>query len=145
MVLSTSNLVKIFAVRYAPRDTLSMAVGQLDRKWKYGGLSAIFCLSIKYLGNRRTDLRQLRGEDVFVPRSDEFECQIQRSRSPGTKTRYALPSPPAATEWNALTENSVTHQQTGPFRRCRAVISAACVRSVFGKTSLCQSMSIAIF
>jgi len=56
----------------------------------------------------------------------------------GQKMRYALPSPPAATEWNALTENSVTHQQTGPFRRCRAVISAACVRPMFGKTSLAQ-------
>ena len=49
----------------------------------------------------------------FVPRSDEFECQGQRSRSPGTKMRCALPSPPAATEWNALAANNVKQQQTG--------------------------------
>jgi len=31
-VVSTSNLVETFIVRYASRDTLSMSVGQLDRK-----------------------------------------------------------------------------------------------------------------
>jgi len=34
----------------------------------------------------------------------------QRSRSPETKTRCALPSPPAATEWNTLAANNVTQQ-----------------------------------
>jgi len=34
------------------------------------------------------------------------------------KARYALPSPPAATEWNAVAVNNVMQQQTGPFRRC---------------------------
>jgi len=73
----------------------------------------------------------------LVPRSDEFEYQGQRSRSTGTKTHCALPSPPAATEWNALPGNNVMQQQTGPFRRCRGrLISAACVRFMFGKTSL---------
>jgi len=32
---------------------------------------------------------------------------------------YALPSLPAATEWNVFAANNVTHQQTAPFRRCR--------------------------
>ena len=32
MVVSTSNLVETFIVRYASRDTLSRSVGQLDRK-----------------------------------------------------------------------------------------------------------------
>ena len=32
MVVSTSNLVKIFIVRYATRATLSRSVGRLDRK-----------------------------------------------------------------------------------------------------------------
>jgi len=54
----------------------------------------------------------------------------------GQKTRYALPSPPAATEWNALPANDAKHQQMGPFSRCLGVISAACVRCMFGKTSL---------
>jgi len=40
MVVSTSNLVETFIVRYASRDTLSRSVGQLDRKYIYGGHSA---------------------------------------------------------------------------------------------------------
>jgi len=40
MVVSTSNLVETFTVRYATRGTLSRSVGQLDRKDKYGGHSA---------------------------------------------------------------------------------------------------------
>jgi len=42
MVLSASNLVETFIVRYASRDTLSRSVGQLDRKveiWQTFGLS----------------------------------------------------------------------------------------------------------
>jgi len=31
------------------------------------------------------DLRQIHMEDVFVPRSNDFEGQDQRSSSPGTK------------------------------------------------------------
>jgi len=50
----------------------------------------------------------------------------QRSRSPGTKNTMHSHHPPAATEWNTLAANNVTHQQKGPFRRCRGVISAAC-------------------
>ena len=40
MVVSNSNLVGTFVVRYASRDTLSRSVGQLDRKHKCGRLSA---------------------------------------------------------------------------------------------------------
>ena len=36
----------------------------------------------------------------------------------GQKTRCALPSPHAATEWNAFAANNVTQQQTGQFRLC---------------------------
>jgi len=32
MVVSTSNLVETFILRYTSRDNLSMSVGQLDRK-----------------------------------------------------------------------------------------------------------------
>ena len=49
---------------------------------------------MKYLGNRSTDLRQIHKDNVFdslVPRSDEFEGQGQRSRSPGTKTAFFGP------------------------------------------------------
>jgi len=44
--------------------------------------------------------------------------------------------PLAATEWNALAANDVTQQQTGPFHRCRRVISGACMQFMFGKTPL---------
>jgi len=54
----------------------------------------------------------------------------------GQETRCSLPSPAAATKWNALAANNVIQQQMGPFRRCRGVISAACVWFMFGKTSL---------
>jgi len=40
MIVSTSNLMEIFIIRYASRDTLSRSVGQLDPKYKYGGYSA---------------------------------------------------------------------------------------------------------
>jgi len=61
------------------------------------------------------------GKTCLVPRSDEFECQGQRSRWPRTKTHCPVPSPPplAVTESNALTANNVMQQQTGPFRRRR--------------------------
>ena len=40
------------------------------------------------------DLRQIHTEDVFGPSLDEFECQGQRSRSPGTKNALYAPITP---------------------------------------------------
>jgi len=76
------------------------------------------------------------GKTCLGPRSEEFECQGQRSRSPGTKNTLCTPITPAATEWNAFAVNNVAHEQTEPFGRCRGLISAAYVRSLFCKTSL---------
>jgi len=45
----------------------------------------------------------------------------QRSKSSGTKTRYALPSPAAATEWNALAASNVRQQQTAPLGQLTAL------------------------
>jgi len=42
------------------------------------------------------------------------------------------------THCNAVAANNVTQQQMGPFRRCRGVMSAACVWYMFGKTSLAE-------
>ena len=88
------------------------------------------------------DLRQI----CLVFHVDEFECQSQRSKSPGTK-KYAMRShhPPAATEWNALTANNVMRQQMGPFR-CYwgGVISAGCMHFMFGKTSLARSSFVCV-
>jgi len=44
-----------------------------------------FCSCMKYLRNRWTDLHQIHMKTCLVLRSDEFEGQDQRSRSPGTK------------------------------------------------------------
>ena len=114
-------------------------------------------------------MHQIHREDskiCVVPRSDEFECQGQWSRSPGQKTRCVLPPPPGSermalsaarrtvmrslqTTLNLLdynvvmtfsfnnNNNNVMKQQMKPFCRCcRGVISAACVWFIFGKTSL---------
>jgi len=40
------------------------------------------------------------------------------------------------THCNTLAANNVIQQQTGPFRRCRVVISATCLRFMDCKTSL---------
>ena len=88
----------------------------------------------------------------LVPRLDEFEfeCQGQTSRSLENKhvvcipiTRSSPHSPEqqsgpfcCMTHYKALTANNVRQQQMGPFCRCREVISPACVRFMFGKTSL---------
>jgi len=74
-----------------------------------------------------------------------FEYQGQRSKIKATRDKKrAVHSRhlPAATEWNALAENNVTHQQTGPFRPCWGAISAACGRCMFGKTSLAGSVTV---
>ena len=39
-----------------------------------------FCLCMKYLGNRWTDLHQIHTEDVFGSSLGEFEVQGQRSK-----------------------------------------------------------------
>jgi len=109
----------------------------------------LFCLCMKYLENRWTDLRQIHTEDVFVPPariSLNVKVRGQRSRLPGT---YFLPIENAL--YRALAANNVMQQQTGPFRHCRGwwectdvqtvqakcdLYVAACVRFMFGKTSL---------
>jgi len=60
------------------------------------------------------------GKTCLVPRSDEFECQGQRLRSPGTKN--ALGTPAAAVDGTILS--------------LPGVISGACMLFMFGKTSL---------
>jgi len=74
----------------------------------------------------------------LVRRSEEFECQGHH----GQKRAVHFHHPLAAYEWYALAAN-ITQQQTAPFRRCReGVISAACVRFMFGKTSLALVVSV---
>ena len=73
-------------------------------------LLCFFCLWTKYLRNRWTDLRQIHMEDVFG-RSFGRVWMSKVAVTKDNKTRCALPSPPAATEWNALAANVVMQQQ----------------------------------
>jgi len=73
-------------------------------------------------------------------------CVVPQSRSKIKVTRdenalYSHHSP-AATEWNALTTNTIIQQQTGPFHRCRGVISPA--YSLFSKTSLALFVAVSV-
>jgi len=43
---------------------------------------------MKYFGNHRTDLQQIHRDDVFIPCSDEFECEGQGSRVTGDKNGF---------------------------------------------------------
>jgi len=65
---------------------------------------------------------------IWMPRSKVKGQGDQRQ-----KTRCALPSPPAATEWNVLAANYVMQQPTAPFRRCRKWFRRrAWMRCMFG-------------
>jgi len=84
----------------------------------------------------------------LLPGSDEFECQGQRSKSKITrdKKRAVHSHHPrrrtngpfcCMTHCDALAATNITQQQTRSLRRCcMGVISAACVRLMFDKTSL---------
>jgi len=60
----------------------------------------LFCLWIKYLWNRWTDLHQIHMEDVFGPSLR----RVWMSRSKVIRKKHALwlPSPPTATVWSVL-------------------------------------------
>jgi len=93
------------------------------------------------------DLRQIHTEDVFGPSLERVSVSRSNAKVKvnGNKKRAVHSHhPPAATEWsvvlhafcNALAANNVTLQDTGPFHHCQGLISAACLRFIFGKTSL---------
>jgi len=53
--------------------------------------SVEFCLCVKYLGNRWTDLRQIHTEDVFDPSLGRVWRSGQRSKLTGTKNSIFRP------------------------------------------------------
>ena len=71
----------------------------------------------------------------FVPRSDEFEGQGQRSRTPRTKTVFSAKCP-LTMHCNALDANNVMQQQTGPFRHCRALTGVHSAGKVWSAIAL---------
>jgi len=85
-----------------------------------------FCLSLKYLENGWTDLRQIHREDVFD--SQLGRLWMSRSKVKVTMDKNVLSTPitPATTEWNALATNDVTQRQTVPSRRSRGLFWRPC-------------------
>jgi len=88
----------------------------------------IFCES-DISGNSWTDLHQIHREDVFGPRSDEFKCQGQWSRSPGTKNALCTPITPGSIrivcarckQRNAAADGTIPLLLGGDFSGLRAV------------------------
>ena len=104
-----------------------------------------FVCEVNISGTAKRIYAKFTGKTCLVSRSDKFECQGQRSKVKVSRDKNALCAPitPATTEWNALAVNKVTHQQIGPFHPFRdGVISAACMLSMFGKTSLAPVMKL---
>jgi len=92
-------LTRTTTVTEGPRDALLLP----HARFYFFALSVIsfFWLCLKYLGNGWTDLRQIHRKTCLVPRLDNFECQGQRSRSPGTKKRKKLLSH-AVPDWTNI-------------------------------------------
>ena len=86
--------------------------------------SFVFCLCMKYVRNRWTDLHQVHGR-----------CVWPHARTRDKKCSVHCHHPPAVIEWNALAAINMMQQQMGPFCRCRGMIPAACVWFMFSKTS----------
>ena len=110
-----------------------------------GAVCEFFRLCMKYLGNGWTDLRQVHRKTCLVPRSDELECQCQRSKVKVTRDKFPL-------RWKRIVTRSL--QITSCSRRDHSVATevgvtgvnrqrewtvidvAACVWFMFGKASL---------
>jgi len=59
---------------------------------------------------------QIHREDVWSLAHTSLNVKVKGQGHLGQKMPCALPSPPAATEWNALAANNIIQQQqTGPF------------------------------
>ena len=79
---------------------------------------------------------KLTAKTRLVLRSDQFECQGQRSKVKVTREKFPH-------YWKCIVTRSLQitscMQQTGPFHRCRGwqkCIAAVCMRFTFGRTSL---------
>ena len=101
------------------------------------------------------DSRQIHREDVFGPSSvarTSLNVKVKGQGHQGQKRaayshhpRQRLNGPFCCmTHCNALAANNVMQQQTRQFRRCRGVISAACVRFMFGKRPLVRFLFCAM-
>jgi len=66
------------------------------------------CIRQRMAGTAERICAKFTRKTCLVLRSYEFECQGQRSRSPGTKNALCTPNTPSAlTEWNALVADNV--------------------------------------
>jgi len=76
--------------------------------------------------------------NCLVPRSDEFECQGQRSKVKVTRDKKKLSTPVTSGSVQMVCTRYKQHASAadGTIPSLPGVISGACVRFMFGKTSL---------
>jgi len=72
------------------------------------------------LGTAERICAKFTGKTCMVPRSDDLNVKVKGQGHQGRKSAVRSITP-ATTEWNALVENNIMRQQTGPFRRCGGV------------------------
>jgi len=99
------------------------------------------CLFVCLHDNFRTIKRRMMKLGRYVHCTKilvEFEFGDQRLKVKVTrdKNAFSVADTPGAYEWYALAANSLQQQRTGLFRGCQGVFSGACVRCVFGESSL---------
>ena len=99
-------------------------------------ISLFVCLL--YLGMAKRICAIFTVKTCLIPRSDVFEYQGQRSKVKLTRDKNALSAADTPVRSNGMRslKNSVQQQRTGLFPGCQGVFSGACVRCVFGETSL---------
>jgi len=81
------------------------------------------------------------GRHVWHLNQTSLNVKVKGQGHQGQKMCCALSSPPPPLayetyEWYTLAANNIMLQQMGPFRCCRGLTSAACLRYMFGKTSV---------
>jgi len=99
-------------------------------------LLCFFCLWIKYLGNHWTTCAKFTGKTCLVPHSDKFECQGQRSRSPGTKNCTPITPQQRRSGPHSLQARSCSSRWDHDVAARGYGSAASCVWFMFGKTSL---------
>jgi len=115
-------------------------------KWDsvYSAVCGFFVCYSNILGTAECFCTKFTGKTCLVPRSDKFECQGQRSRSPGTNREncWVIPiwqctvrcAPYSASDCSSRWGHSAA---AGGDRSAQWwELSAACVRCMFGETFL---------
>jgi len=95
-----------------------------------------FCLCIS--GTAERICAKFTAKTCLVPHLEEFECQGQRSKVKvtRTKTRCAVPSPPAATEWSRLLHAAGCNELSTGRPACGLCLEKHLCSIVFGQSCM---------